>query len=192
MTAAASGSPAERLRMVRPDLDNLPEFPLPPGFRLRGYRTGDRSRWEEIIAATQLHLPVSPGLHQRAFGPDEDELARRQLFLVAPEGEVMGTATAWFGSAPFASDWGRVHWVAVLPRWQGRDLSKPLLASTLERLRNLGHSRSYLITEPVRLPAINLYLKFGFTPEIDSEAEAQLWRNVLAGRIRIPNLPTKG
>jgi GNAT superfamily N-acetyltransferase len=171
----------ERVRMIRPDLVDLPECPLPPGFTLRGYQSGDRDRWLGIITATEQHLSVSPGQHLRAFGTDETRLARRQLFLVAPDGAEVGTSTAWFGSEPFAPDWGRVHWLAIRPRWQGRGLAKPLLGATLGRLRDLGHPRAYLVTESVRRPAIALYQKFGFIPDIRTPAEAAVWRAVLEG-----------
>ena len=171
--------PVERVRMIRPGLADLGAYPLPPGFRLRSYQAGDRDRWLRIITATEQHLPVTAGLHHRAFGTDEAELAGRQLFLEAPDGAAVGTATAWFGSEPFSPDWGRVHWLAILPRWQGQGLSSPLLDATLQRLHDLGHQRAYLITEIVRRPAIRLYLKFGFTPDIRTEAEAAIWRTVL-------------
>lgn len=165
-------SAIQRIHLVRAHLDALPDAPLPPGFTLRRYQPGDAARWLGIIQATEEHLAIGPDHHRRAFGTDDDLLAHRQLFLVAPDGTSIGTATAWFGSEPYSEDWGRVHWLAILPAWQGRGLAKPLLAATLSRLRDLGHQRAYLVTESVRRPAIALYRQFGFTPDVPTGRDA--------------------
>jgi ribosomal protein S18 acetylase RimI-like enzyme len=68
--------------------------------------------------------------------------------------------------------------VAIIPERQGRGLAKALLSATCMRLRELGHTRLYLTTETPRLPAIALYLKFGFRPEIRNEADRRAWENV--------------
>ena len=68
--------------------------------------------------------------------------------------------------------------VAVAPAWQGRGLSKPMLAAACARLRDLGHSRGVLTTQTVRSRAVGLYLRFGFGPEIVCPADAAAWRLV--------------
>ncbi len=157
----------------------LPRLEVPAGFQLRGYRPGDVEVWFRILSRADRYLPVTIEQHGRSFGGSEPELSRRQLFLLAPDGTPIGTSTAWFGSNPLDATWGRVHWLAVLPEWQGRGLGKALLAATLRRLQELGHSRIYLITETVRRRAIALYLEFGFTPDLRTERERHDWRQVI-------------
>jgi len=77
--------------------------------------------------------------------------------------------------------WGRVHWMAMLPEVQGRGLGKALLTAICQRLRELGHERAYLHTSAARLPAIRLYLKFGFEPVIRNDGEAAAWEKILGG-----------
>lgn len=96
-----------------------------------------------------------------------------------PAGEAIGTATAWFDTYR-GQLYGLVHWVAIIPQQQGRGLAKPLLTAVCNRLRDLHHQGAYLITGTVRIPAIKLYLKFGFVPDIKSEQDAEAWRSIQA------------
>ena len=106
-------------------------------------------------------------------------LRRRQCYLLAPTGEVVGTGTAWFNNNLEGARWGRVHWLAIMPEFQGRGLAKPLMTSICRRLRELGHEHVYLSTSTARRAAIGLYLKFGFAPVIRSEEDGAAWREVL-------------
>jgi len=68
-----------------------------------------------------------------------------------------------------------VHYVAIIPDEQGRGLAKPLLTVVCNRLRELGHTRGYLITQSVRIKAINLYAEFGFVPHIQDSEAMKIW-----------------
>ncbi len=144
--------------MTRADLNNIPSFDLPAGFSIRAYQAGDERHWWDIHERADTLLAHHQGSHRQFFGDDETELRARQRFLVAPNGELIGTATAWFDSPQL----GRVHWVAVVPQFQGRGLAKPLLAHVMLRLRELGHDRAILDTSTERPRAIALYEGFGF------------------------------
>jgi GNAT superfamily N-acetyltransferase len=75
-------------------------------------------------------------------------------------------------------EYGRVHWVAIVPEWQRHGLAKPLLTVVCQRLQELGHERAYLTTAPERIPAINLYLSFGFVPEVRSDEALRAWKEI--------------
>jgi len=40
-----------RVKMVRKDLENIPQFTLPPGYSFRAYRQGDEEHWLRIQLA---------------------------------------------------------------------------------------------------------------------------------------------
>lgn len=173
------------VRMVRDNLDHLPQFALPAGFTLRWYEPGDAESWRQIQAAADQHHAITPALFEREFGTDESRLRERQSFLCTPEGRAVGTATAWFNDNYHGRPSGRVHWVAIVPDLQGRGLAKPLMTAVCNRLHELHHLRAYLVTETIRVPAINLYLKFGFVPEVRTTEDLAVWSDVQRQGLKI-------
>jgi GNAT superfamily N-acetyltransferase len=140
--------------MVRPDLANLPDHQLPPPLAIRTYRHGDEAAWTRIQRQADQYNDITSG------------------------GVPIGTATAWHNDQYPAENYGRVHWVAVIPSMQGRGLSKPLLSACLARMGEMGYSGAYLTTESLRIGAICLYLRFGFIPDIRSEEQQKAWRTI--------------
>ena len=148
----------DEVTMWRADLENLPDFALPSGFTLRAYKRGDDQTWWQIHERADLLLAHRGGSHAQFFGEDFAALHARQFFLVAPDGEAIGTASAWWDDETT----GRVHWVAIVPQFQGRGLAKPLLARVLQTLREHRHTRAVLTTSRQRPRAIALYRGLGF------------------------------
>jgi GNAT superfamily N-acetyltransferase len=181
----APGPKLLQVRMVRVPLDHLPQFPLPAGFCIRNYQPGDAQTWLGIVEAADPYLASHRTAYERAFGGRTSLLHERQLFLCDPAGKAIGTATAWFDDDYFGQAFGRVHWVAIAPDWQGKGLGKALTTAVCNRLRDVGHTRAYLVTETERIPAINLYLKFGFVPDVRSEADRAAWDDVRRRGLKI-------
>ena len=161
--------------MIRDNLDDIPQFPVPPGFSIRWFREGDESIWHEIQSVSELHLEITPDLFAKEFGSDKSILGERQFFLFDGRQRSIGTATAWSDNSYRGLEHGRVGWVAVVPEMRGRGLSKPLMTILCNRLRELGHQRTYLTTATVRFPAIRLYSLFGFIPEIKDAQDQAIW-----------------
>ncbi len=174
MTAPPAEWALRRLHLARPDLENLPDVRLPPGWRLRNFQPGDKPIWVSVVSEADPLLRVDRRTFQRAFGAAPGEWARRLLFLETRDGETVGAVAAWFGS----DGRGRVHWLAVRPAWQGRGGGRGLLVACLHRLRELGHERAFLITEAGRLRALRLYWRLGFRPELRSPSEQETWEAV--------------
>jgi len=156
--------------MVCDDLNGMPEAVLPPGIILDTWRAGDDAEWLRIHLLSDFYNDFTHETFHRQYGHDDREWARRLLFLRVIDGPTIGTAGAWFNDAWRGESWGRLHWVAIIPAYQGRGLARPLVGAALQRIRDLGHTRAYLTTNSVRPLAIRLYETFGFrevpaTPE---------------------------
>lgn len=167
------------VRMVRHRLDDIPRYELPAPYTIRLYRPGDELAWRQIQSQADLYNAITAELFAAQFGDDPTLLAERQFYLCDGAGRPIGTATAWFG--PYRNqNYGRVHWVAIGPEFQGLGLAKPLMTLVCERLHQLGHRQAYLTTATARISAITLYLKFGFEPDIESERDRLAWRSIAA------------
>ena len=172
-----------RLRMIRESLENIPEFAVPEGYALRWYQPGDETHWCNIHAEADAYNRITEDFFGQQFGTDPGALEKRQLYLLSSVRQPIGTGTAWFDR--FEEELiGRVHWVAMLPEYQGLGLSKPLLTAVCRRLAELGHKRAYLSTAAARRPAIQLYRSFGFVPWIRTEADERAWRETLGPTLR--------
>lgn len=162
--------------MVHPSLADTPRFPLPAGFGVKWYEPGDEQHWVDIHQKADRYNKATAELFRSEFGTDEALLRRRQCFLTADK-DVIGTATAWcniFQGQPF----GQVHWVAIVPGWQGRGLARPLVSTVVGRMLELGHEQAFLVTQTPRMAAISLYSRFGFRPWAPGEEERHVWEEV--------------
>lgn len=164
--------------MERASLADIPEHDLPQGFALRWYEKGDESAWREIQVAADRYNDITAELFFKTFGDEPTAHEQRLCFLTTATDEPIGTAAAWWGEEGAAGRWGRVHWVAILPAFQGRGLAKPLLTAVCLRLRELGHTSAYLTTSAARIPALNLYRQCGFAPVIRDEMERAVWQEI--------------
>lgn len=173
------------ITMVRPGLHDVPQHALPGGFHLRWYTPGDERLWLAIHEVADPYNHITPAVYERAFGAGTAVLPDRQVFIVDSDDTPVGTATAWFDDEGMGDGYGRVHWVAIVPHRQGQGLARPLLTTVCNRLRELGHWRAYLDTSTLRIPAVNLYLSFGFVPLLQSDDDAHAWQSLRA-RLKYP------
>jgi len=165
------------IRMSRENLDNIPDYTLPAGYSIRWYQPGDEKHWQAIQLLADEYNRVTPNLFEEQFGTDKQLLSGRQCFLCDSKDNIIGTASAWLDNKGEKSP-GRIHWVAIIPKEQGKGLAMPLLTIICKRLKELGHSKTYLTTQTVRIPAINLYAKFGFAPVIVSDRDREIWEKL--------------
>lgn len=161
--------------MVRKSLKGLPDYPLPDGFRIRLFEKGDQNTWVRIHQETEGYHTVDPDLFTREFGKDLSKLQQRQFFIIDKNGIPIGTASAWDDNELAGRGFGRIHWVAIVPDYQGKGLAKALTSRVCHRFHELGHKQALVTTENFRLNAIHIYRKFGFEPFPRNEAEKEFW-----------------
>ena len=178
------------VRMIREDMENIPQFPIPDGFAIRKYRSNEGHIWTRIQRAAEPYIDIDDGLFAREFKRDFLAMEDRSFFLTTDTGEEIGTITAWWQPDMQGKAWGQIHWVAVHPDYQGRGLSKPMMSVAMTRLKQ-SHERCFLGTSTGRIPAIKLYLDFGFIPDLSRENSQAAWTEV-ASVLKHPILRTYG
>ncbi|MDD4043659.1 MAG: GNAT family N-acetyltransferase [Anaerolineaceae bacterium] len=165
------------LKMKRADLLHISEYELPVGFRVRFFEQGDEQTWAKIETAVDEFPDEAAALahFENEFGATRDEMKRRCLFIENEHGEAIGTTTAWYGILEGETQIsGRIHWVGVIPEYQGMKLSKPLLCKAMQVLAKY-HDSAYLTSQTTSYQAINLYLNFGFAPYLTNQTDIEAW-----------------
>lgn len=152
----------DRLTMWRRLHPPLPVYPPPTNFQIRHHNKGDEATWLAIQRTADIYNEFSDTAFEDQYGIDEQLHHERVIYLATTAGEVIGTSTAWYGPEGPNGKMGRIHWVAILPDFQGQGLSKPLLAATLALLMGLGHRECFLTTIQRRVAAVSLYKQMGF------------------------------
>jgi GNAT superfamily N-acetyltransferase len=164
--------------MVRPHLNSVPDALFPTGIGARPLQDCDGGLWTEIIRRSEVFGVIRDGLYEREFGFDAQAARERVYFATDAAGAAVATVGAWYGTDDF-DRWGRIHWLYVLPDWQGQGLGRALLTFALHRLAELGHDRAYLTTSTGRPAAIRLYLRYGFVPDLTFEDTEETWKGFL-------------
>jgi GNAT superfamily N-acetyltransferase len=162
--------------LVRPDLEHIPELPLPDGFDVRPIDPTDRALirrvWDAGTEAFSEH-----------WGESADESSDDQFerFLRSPETDPRLWQVAFHGDDvaghiinyldPVEADGSRTGWtegIAVRKPYRRRGLARALLARSLRTVRDAGATRAALgvDTENVNR-ALDLYQGLGFAVVAD-------------------------
>ena len=167
---------ARQLRMVRPNLEDLPKLELPEGYGLRTYREGDEVQWANIISD-------SFGGRERTAQDTQNEITGRDVFIpdglyfVTHQNIPVGTACAWRQSVD-EKDVGYVHMVGVIRDHTGHKLGKWVSLAVLYYFRDNGFKCSMLDTDDFRIPAIKTYLNLGFIPVYVDKTQPERWKEI--------------
>jgi GNAT superfamily N-acetyltransferase len=166
------------VRMIRDHLDNFPNWEFREGFGMRPIQPGEEHVWEDIQRDADPSFPRKDGLFDQEFGYDSVTAWKRVFLVTGPEGLAVGTIGAWYDRNFLGEEYGRIHWVATRPSFQGLGLAK---ASLIQALRVLAqfHHKVYLSTQTKRVPAIAIYLDAGFFPQIASEPDRIAWSQAM-------------
>ncbi len=163
------------VRMIRPHLDDIPQVDFPDGYSIRPLRVEEGAVWSDVVIEAEPWLELSTDLFTNEFSSDLSSVPERCFFVVDGADTPIGTISAWYKGAVRGLDYGLIHWVAVRPAHQGKGLGKAALSFALQKLA-LWHERAMLGTQSKRLPAISLYLNFGFLPDLEEAGAVEDWR----------------
>ncbi|MGI6350115.1 MAG: GNAT family N-acetyltransferase [Armatimonadota bacterium] len=187
---SVSGEPMGKhvdVRMDRPDLEGLPPIEVPAGYELITFSPG---LFEEWVALLDRCFPELEPFDKGKWASRTIERAQfmpEGTFFVRHSGSLVATAFCWLDE-PDERELGRVHWVGAEDAHRGRSLGRLVTVAVLHHMVSVGLKRAMLDTQDYRLPAVNLYLKLGFVPTPQNEAQVDAWRRVLSslGRSDIP------
>ena len=139
-------------------------FATPEGYTIRPYRDGDEVHWAAIETSVGEFSSVEKAMERwnNEYLPQIEMVRRRCLFAIGPDGQYLGTCTAWEVFEPEVKF--MIHWVAVKPEAQGLGLGGALVSRAMELFAQAGTFPVALHTQTWSHKAIRLYHKLGFYP----------------------------
>ncbi|HLX35202.1 MAG TPA: GNAT family N-acetyltransferase [Candidatus Limnocylindrales bacterium] len=151
--AAALGFVAARsfAQLIRPDLDDVPQIPLPEGFEIRRIAADDRAMHRRVFDADARAFADT-------WGQEAPSEARFESFIGSPtfdptlwrvafHGDDIAGQILNFMDEAIETDGGRIGWteaISVQPEFRRRGLARALLAASLRAVRDAGASRAGL------------------------------------------------
>lgn len=157
-------------QMVRPDLENIPDLPLPEGLETRPVCQEDiRKVWDAMQAAFRDHWGYAEAseewyqafLASNEFQPD--------LWQVAWHGDrVIGTVLCFINHEENEKYHYRRGWteeITVQRDWRGKGVAKALIARGLRALKERGMTEAALGVDTENTSgALRLYERMGYAP----------------------------
>ncbi len=154
--------------MVRPDLENIPNLPLPESVEVRPVEIGQlRSIWEASNEAFRDHWGYIPdpweGWQQMIESSDFDS----SLWRVAWQGDQVAGMVLNFINTDENEKYGRKRGytenICVRRPWRHKGLAKALIAQSLRALKERGLSEAALGVDSENISgALNLYKHMGY------------------------------
>ncbi|MXY50258.1 MAG: GNAT family N-acetyltransferase [Gemmatimonadetes bacterium] len=177
--------PEQQLRMMRPDLEDLPEISVPDGYALRTYRPGDEAAWCEIMN-TGIGTDWTAEKCRKELTDTEPFMADGCFFAMrtGEAGEAVATACAYDvqpeGISAAQVHAAQVHMVCAKPAHRGRGLGRLVTLAVLHYMRERGYAAAFLGTDDFRVPAVRTYLGLGFIPDYIEDSHRLRWSSVFA------------
>ncbi len=165
------------VRMIRAHLRDIPLVPIPDGFRIRPMTEADIPLWTDIERDAEPFVEITDDLFLKEFGDDLAAIRDRCYLIETTDGHAVSTISAWYNRAETNLPAGRIHWVATRRAYQRRGLARAGLSYALHRLSQ-WHDSAMLATSTGRIGAIQLYLDFGFAPDLTTNRATEAWMQV--------------
>jgi len=155
-------------KMVRPSLEDIPDFPLPQGIEVRPVKPEHyqaiTDAWNEAIKDMRSLIPLSSEAFQTfqklpIFDPSIWQIAWH-------ENTVVGTVMNYINeqeNKEYNRKRGYVEGISVQRPWRGKGIAKALIARSLRLLKDRGMTEAALGVDTENPSgAVHLYLKTGF------------------------------
>lgn len=160
------------------EIEKIQVSTLPVGYSYRFYQEGDQENWAKLETLVDEFATIEAARERfeseflpsgdryqalaQKFAIAENILDQRQVFIEAPNGEVVATATAWLANK-FGEYQPILHWVSVHPDYQGLQLGKSVVAKAMSLFPKYESGKDVMLhTQTWSYPAIVLYHKLGF------------------------------
>ncbi len=171
--------------MVRPNLDEIPDFELPAGVEVRPVRPEHlRPIWEAEVAAFAGHWGASDidATEERWDEFRSERTNDLSLWQVAwAGGQIVGMVRPYINEADHAAFGAPVGWcenISTHAEWRGRGIARALISRALVALRDRGMAASALSVDAANeTGAVQLYRTMGF---LERQRETD-WRKPFAG-----------
>lgn len=161
-----------QLVMRNNNLTNLPELDLPSEISICSYKDGFEKGWSEIIAKSFGDNQYINAFN-RLMKSDIYFKPERVLFL-KDSNRLIATASAWF-KPKYGAETGCLHYVGVLPDYQGKHLGYQITLAAMRNLVEDGFKAVTLETDDYRISALKIYLRLGFEPFLVHENQRDRW-----------------
>jgi len=157
-------------QLVRPNLDDIPDVPLPQGFEIRPIAADDRAMHRRVYDAAKRGFADS-------WGEEAPSDADFQRFISAPSFDPTLWRVAFHGDGIAGQilnfleeevevDGSRIGWtesISVQPEFRRRGLARALLAASLRSVRDAGATKAALGVDLMNpADARSLYESLGF------------------------------
>ncbi len=174
-----------QLRMLRPNLENLPTIEIPNDYKLRTYQEGDDAHWAKIINASFGSNRTAKDTHNEII--DCPQFSPDGLFFITQDNQPIGTACAWKKDAN-ETEIGYLHMVGVKPNHSGHRLGKWVSLAVIHYFCDRSFKCVILETDDFRLPAVKTYLNLDFVPVFVDTDHPERWKNLFQ-KLKLSALP---
>jgi RimJ/RimL family protein N-acetyltransferase len=147
---------------------------LPDDYALRQYADADENAYIALTHKAGFDWGVD------RFHSMLPKIIPAGLFVIEhkPTGSLVATSFCKHNPIPGHPFAGELGWVAGDPDHSGKGLGMAVCAAVTARFIQVGYQDIYIRTQDWRLPAIKVYLKLGYEPQIDCEAMAEVWKTI--------------
>ena len=163
-----------QLEMVRASSGPVAVKDVAVGYLVRQYEPRDRDAYLELFhLAFETNDPLPDVLATRLGGG---------FFVIehGDSGTLVASCVAQVKPRVRHPEGCELGWLVADPAHVGRGLGTLVAALVSNRLAGEGYAQAYLLTEDFRLPALSIYLKLGWQPNLFQEDMESRWRVIFA------------